>query len=122
MEKAQHALYAYTHPDEVKGKKVVIIGGGAIGCESGYFFASQWGAQVDILEMRDDVCKDSGMSQRMALIPRMKKAGMGTFCSVQVQGDHRPGREVPGQGRRGSSLTRRIWCSTAAAAAPTATR
>lgn len=85
VEKAQHALYAYTHPDEVKGKKVVIIGGGAIGCESGYFFASQWGAQVDILEMRDDVCKDSGMSQRMALIPRMKKAGMGTFCSVQVQ-------------------------------------
>ena len=85
VEKAQHALYAYTHPEEIKGKKIVIIGGGAIGCESGYFFASEWGAQVDILEMRDDVCKDSGMSQRMALIPRMKKAGMGTYCSVQVQ-------------------------------------
>ncbi len=85
IDKAQHALYAYTHPDEVKGKRVVIIGGGAIGCESGYFFASEWGAKVDILEMRDDVCIDSGMSQRMALLPRMKKAGMGTFCSVQVQ-------------------------------------
>ena len=46
----------YTHPDEVQGKKI-IIGGGATGCESGYFFASEWGAQVDILEMRDDVCK-----------------------------------------------------------------
>lgn len=85
IDKAQHALYAYTHPDEVKGKHIVIIGGGAIGCESGYFFASEWGAKVDILEMRDDVCIDSGMSQRMALLPRMKKAGMGTFCSVQVQ-------------------------------------
>ncbi len=85
IEKAQHALYAYTHPDEVKGKKIVIIGGGAIGCESGYFFASEWGAKVDILEMRDDVCKDSGMSQRMALLPRMKKAGMGTHCSVTTQ-------------------------------------
>ncbi len=85
IEKAQHALYAYTHPDEVKGKKIVIIGGGAIGCESGYFFASEWGAQVDILEMRDDVCIDSGMSQRMALLPRMKKAGMGTHCGVTTQ-------------------------------------
>ena len=85
VEHAQHALYAYTHPEEIKGKKIVIIGGGAIGCESGYFFASEWGAKVDILEMRDDVCKDSGMSQRMALIPRMKKAGMGTFCSVQTK-------------------------------------
>lgn len=85
VEKAQHALYAYTHPEEIKGKKIVIIGGGAIGCESGYFFASEWGAKVDILEMRDDVCKDSNLSQRMTLLPRMKKAGMGTFCSVQVQ-------------------------------------
>ena len=85
IENAEHALYAYTHPDEVKGKKIIIIGGGAIGCESGYFFASEWGAQVDILEMRDDVCKDSGMSQRMALLPRMKKSGMGTYCSVKVQ-------------------------------------
>ncbi len=85
IEKAHHALYAYTHPDEIKGKKVIIIGGGAIGCESGYFFASEWGSQVDILEMRDDVCIDSYPSQRSALIPRMKKAGMGTFCGVNTK-------------------------------------
>ena len=84
IENAQHALYAYTHPDEVKGKKVAIIGGGAIGCESGYFFASEWGAQVDIFEARDEMCKDSNMSQRMALLPRMRKAGMSLFCSVEV--------------------------------------
>lgn len=84
IELARHALYAYKHPEEVKGRRVVIIGGGAIGCESGYFFASEWGAKVDILEMRDDVCKDSEMSQRMALLPRMKKAGIGTCCSVQI--------------------------------------
>ncbi len=35
--------------------------------------------------MRNDVCIDSCMSQRMALLPRMKNAGMGTYCSVQVQ-------------------------------------
>ena len=31
----------------------------------------------------------------MALLPRMKKAGMGTFCSVQVQGGHRRRCQVP---------------------------
>ena len=35
--------------------------------------------------MRDDICKDSGMSQRMALIPRMKKAGMTWDCNVSVK-------------------------------------
>ena len=30
------------------------------------------------------MCKDSNMSQRMALLPRMQKAGMGLFCSVEV--------------------------------------
>ena len=85
VEKAEHALYAYTHPDEIKNKKIVIIGGGAIGCESGYFFASEWGADVTILEMRDDICKDSYASQRAALIPRMNKIGMKSVCSVTTK-------------------------------------
>ena len=85
IEHAKHALYAYEDLEAIKGKKLVIIGGGAIGCESGYFFASECGAQVEILEMRDDVCKDSNMSQRMALIPRMAKAGMVNHCSVNVR-------------------------------------
>ena len=85
IEHSQHALYAYTHPDEIKGKRIIIIGGGAIGCESGYFFASEWGAHVDILEMRSDVMMDSYPSQRAALIPRMKKIGMGLYCSVNTR-------------------------------------
>ena len=84
VENAKHALYAYENLEAIKGKKIVLIGGGAIGCESGYFFASECGAQVEILEMRDDLCKDSGMSQRMALLPRMEKAGMTSHCSVTV--------------------------------------
>lgn len=84
IENAKHAVYAYENLEELKGKKVVLIGGGAIGCESGYFFASDCGAQVEVLEMRDELCKDSGMSQRMALLPRMEKAGMISHCSVSV--------------------------------------
>ena len=85
IENAKHALYAYEDLEALKGKKVVIIGGGAIGCESGYFFADACGAKVQILEMRDEMCKDSGMSQRMALLPRMAKAGMILNCSVSTR-------------------------------------
>jgi 2,4-dienoyl-CoA reductase-like NADH-dependent reductase (Old Yellow Enzyme family)/NADPH-dependent 2,4-dienoyl-CoA reductase/sulfur reductase-like enzyme len=84
IEQAHHTLYAYTHKDEVAGKKVIIIGGGAIGCESGFFFADEWGADVEILEARDEMCKDSNDSQRRALLPRMEKAGMVSRCSVSV--------------------------------------
>jgi 2,4-dienoyl-CoA reductase-like NADH-dependent reductase (Old Yellow Enzyme family)/NADPH-dependent 2,4-dienoyl-CoA reductase/sulfur reductase-like enzyme len=85
VENAKHALYAYDDLAALNGKKVVIIGGGAIGCESGYFFASECGAKVQILEMRDEMCKDSNMSQRMALLPRMDKAGMILSCSVSTK-------------------------------------
>nr|WP_298054969.1 FAD-dependent oxidoreductase [uncultured Lachnoanaerobaculum sp.] len=85
IEAAIHATEAYLKPDEIKGKKVIIIGGGAIGCESGYFFASEWGCKVDILEMRDRMAKDSYPSQRAALLPRMEKSNMGLYCSVKIK-------------------------------------
>lgn len=85
VEHAKHATEAYLMPEEVKGKKLIIIGGGAIGCESGYFFASEWGCKVDIMEMRDGLMLDSFPSQRVALLPRMEKAGMGSYCGVQTK-------------------------------------
>lgn len=85
VEHAQHAVEAYKDIEALRGKKVVIIGGGAIGCESGYFFASECGAKVQILEMRDAMCKDSYPSQRAALLPRMEKAGMILDCSVTTK-------------------------------------
>jgi len=84
IEKAKHALYAYDNLKELKEHKVIIIGGGAIGCESGFFFADECGAEVQILEMRDDICKDSNDSQRRALLPRMNRAGITWNCSVSV--------------------------------------
>ncbi len=86
IEKALHALDIYRDLSRL-GKKTVIIGGGAVGCESGYFFADRCGAEVRILEMRDDICKDSNDSQRRALIPRMKQSGMTWDCHVTDRGD-----------------------------------
>ena len=84
IEKAIHAVEVYKDMS-VLGKKCVVIGGGAIGCESGYFFADHCGTAIKVLEMRSDICMDSGDSQRRALIPRMKKAGMTWDCNVSVK-------------------------------------
>ncbi|MGI5970916.1 MAG: FAD-dependent oxidoreductase [Oscillospiraceae bacterium] len=81
IEKALHALDAYADLRKV-GKKIVMIGGGLIGCETGYFFADN-GHSVHILEMRDDLAIDANDSHRRALLPRMKKT-MTWDCSVTV--------------------------------------
>lgn len=84
IEQAKHAVEAYKNCEALKERRVVIIGGGAIGCETGYYFADVWDSKVTILEMRNDICIDSYDSQRRALIPRMKKAGMDWKCNVSV--------------------------------------
>ena len=84
IETAHHALYGYQNPYGIQGKRVVIIGGGSIGCETGYFFAEEWNAQVTILEARADLCIDALFSQRIALLPRMEKAGIQSVCSVNI--------------------------------------
>ncbi len=84
INEAIHAVDVYKDMS-VLGKKCIMIGGGAIGCESGYFFADHCGTQVHILEMRENICMDSPFSQRVALLPRMKEAGMTWECRVQVK-------------------------------------
>ena len=81
IDKAHHALFCYEKPQQV-GKKVVMIGGGLIGCETGYWLADN-GHEVHVLEMRDDLAIDAGDSHRRALLPRMKKC-MTWDCSVKV--------------------------------------
>jgi len=72
IENADSIFAAFGDPDAM-GEKIVIIGGGLVGCEIGYYLAEQ-GKTVHIIEMQDDVAKDSFDSHRRALIPRMKKS------------------------------------------------
>lgn len=81
IEKAQHALSVYSDPKNV-GQKVVIIGGGLVGCETGYHLA-ELGKEVHILEMLDDVAKEGNDSHRRALIPRMREI-LTWDCNVRV--------------------------------------
>ncbi|GAU75602.1 NAD(P)/FAD-dependent oxidoreductase [Fusibacter sp. 3D3] len=84
IEHATYAVAVYKNPESYFNKKVVIIGGGAIGCETGYFLADIHNTKVKILEARDDISKDSNESQRMALFPRMKEAGMTWDCNTKI--------------------------------------
>ena len=51
------ATDAYGHEEEL-GKKVVVIGGGQVGCETALHLADK-GIQVSIIEMQDTLCPDA---------------------------------------------------------------
>ncbi|KTD84606.1 NAD(P)/FAD-dependent oxidoreductase [Paenibacillus etheri] len=49
---------AHLHKDLVKGKRIVICGGGLSACDSAIELAQEHGKQVTVIEMRDAVAKD----------------------------------------------------------------
>ncbi len=53
---ASHALRAYERPEEL-GKRVVMIGGGLIGCETGLHLAAT-GHEVTVVELQREVARD----------------------------------------------------------------
>ena len=52
------------------GKKVVVIGGGLVGCETALHMATT-GHEVTVIEMRDDVAIDATADHRKYLMPRL---------------------------------------------------
>jgi 2,4-dienoyl-CoA reductase-like NADH-dependent reductase (Old Yellow Enzyme family)/thioredoxin reductase len=71
IENAHHALEVYRNPDFV-GQKVVMIGGGLVGCETGLHLAKM-SKDVTIIEMLDKVAPDSYPMHRVALVAEMDK-------------------------------------------------
>jgi NADPH-dependent 2,4-dienoyl-CoA reductase/sulfur reductase-like enzyme len=65
------AVEAYGKLDVI-GKKVVIIGGGLVGCEVGLHLAKN-GKEVTVIEMADDVARDGLPMHRIGLIHEMSK-------------------------------------------------
>jgi 2,4-dienoyl-CoA reductase-like NADH-dependent reductase (Old Yellow Enzyme family)/NADPH-dependent 2,4-dienoyl-CoA reductase/sulfur reductase-like enzyme len=66
-----HALDVYWDPEKV-GKKVVMIGGGLVGCETGLHLSAQ-GRSATIVEMLDRLAVDATESHRIALFKMMRK-------------------------------------------------
>ncbi|HHU22899.1 MAG TPA: FAD-dependent oxidoreductase [Clostridiales bacterium] len=71
------------------GKKVVIIGGGLVGCESGLHLANE-DHDVTIIEMRDEVAIDATHDHRRFMMPLLEEkvncARSLTVCEVTADG------------------------------------
>lgn len=55
------------------GQKLVILGGGLVGCETGLFLATEAGKEVTILEMLPEVATDEMYLTRDALVDRLNE-------------------------------------------------
>jgi 2,4-dienoyl-CoA reductase-like NADH-dependent reductase (Old Yellow Enzyme family)/thioredoxin reductase len=66
------------------GKKVVIIGGGLVGCETAEFLADQ-GKQVTVVEMLDDIAVDVGALTRALLLDRMAEKKITVLTKSKVR-------------------------------------
>ena len=89
----EHATTVYTNLDRI-GRRVAVLGGGLVGCETGLFLAER-GHEVTIIEMKDEIAPEAnwmhkeGMMQAFAQAPitclpghRVTKVHVGTGVSV----------------------------------------
>jgi pyruvate/2-oxoglutarate dehydrogenase complex dihydrolipoamide dehydrogenase (E3) component len=65
------------------GKKVLVIGGGSVGCETADFLASQ-GKHVTLVEMRADIGVDVVQRVRQVLLQRLESGKVGVETSATV--------------------------------------
>ena len=72
------AVDAFGHHDEI-GQKVVVIGGGEVGCEAALYLAMEHGKDVAIVEMMDRIAATSAYAQELALYDRVPK-----YCDLHL--------------------------------------
>ncbi len=65
------------------GKKVAVIGGGVIGCETALWLA-QKGREVTLLEMLDDVMADMFLANKKQLAQMMAEAGIRIMTGIKI--------------------------------------
>lgn len=65
------AADAELHPEKL-GQKVVLIGGGLVGCEAAVSFGHE-GKDITLIEMKDDLISDYNFFYKGGLMPELKK-------------------------------------------------
>ena len=85
IENAIHGLEVYWHPEKV-GKRVIMVGGGLVGCETGLHLADT-GHEVTIIEMADKLAAEAIESSKLhrimllELLAQKTRAFTGLRCS-----------------------------------------
>ena len=83
IENAVMAFDLFGNEDKV-GHKVVVVGGGSVGCEVSIHLSSL-GHQAEVVEMGDYLCSNAQLTERMAILVAMEesnvKSSINTTCT-----------------------------------------
>lgn len=78
------AVEAFLEPSKVKGKRVVVLGGGDVGCECAVFLAQQ-GSKVTIVEMLEELLlTEEVLSIKVDLLKMLEDERVEAFTDTQV--------------------------------------
>jgi 2-enoate reductase len=96
-----NAIDALQDSSIVKGEKVVVIGGGDVGCETACYLADK-GKEVTIVEILPDLMTDQEINNvKMLMFPLLREKGIGFYTTTTTEMIHEDGIEVNGaEGRR----------------------
>lgn len=83
IEKAKNALEVYEHPEAV-GRRVVLVGGGLVGCEVGIYLARQ-GREVTVIEMKKLMAPETYAYYRNALLEHMDKYQIRQYTDTRCE-------------------------------------
>ena len=81
------------------GDRVIVCGGGLVGCETAWYLAEQKKA-VTIVEMLDDIAMDMEPRSRVAILKKLSDHGIHVICNFKVESIV-PGRGVIGMEKEG---------------------
>lgn len=79
----------------VAGERVLVLGGGLVGCETAEFLC-QYGNSVDIVDMVDELAKDAVKRSRVVLLENLKNHGVRAHLGVRIARVHANGIEGEG--------------------------
>ena len=84
IEKAHHAIDIYFNPENIKGERIVIIGGGLVGIEAGLHLQNT-GKNVTVLELQDEYAVEAGYCYRGGLIRTVEEMGLNVVTGAKCK-------------------------------------
>ncbi len=87
---AGHVVFAVdvlNHPELAESaERIVVVGGGDVGCETAYFLSQEYGKQVTVVEMLPEFMKGSCTANRGWLLHHLEKQGVTLLnCTTLLQ-------------------------------------
>ena len=80
LDKAVHALTIYDNLSSL-GKKIAMVGGGQVGCETAVFLG-ELGHEVTIIEMQEELAPEANWMEQEGMKPALAKYGIKTMTSA----------------------------------------